>query len=355
MNKRLTAFISVITLLCFVSWSKSKNNIIAGGKQPQIAVDTKGIVRIAFGRKDKIFCVKSSDQGLTFSKPVLVAEIPDMHLGMSRGPQLASSLNYSIITAIDKSGNIHWYRSDHLSNEWRSMGIINDLKGSGPEGLMGIAADKKDNFYAVWLDIRTGKQNEIYFSSVSGKETRWSKNIMVYRSPDGHVCECCKPSVAAEGSHVAIMFRNWLNGSRDLYLLQSENKGKSFGVAEKLGQGTWKLNACPMDGGGLFIDSSKKVHTTWQREGYVYYSMPGETETNLGKGRICSISGANSNTIISMQNSDTVKLTEPSKKRVVIIGPGSFLKSVVMPDKKIFCTWEQENKIMFKEIGVNPS
>ena len=154
---------------------------------------------------------------------------------MSRGPQLASSGRYSVITAQDRDGNIHWYRLGNSSGQWESMGIVNDLKGSAPEGLMGLAADKNDNFYAVWLDTRTGGNNQIYFSSLFGKAVGWSKNSLAYRSPDGHVCECCKPNIAVQGSSVAIMFRNWLNGSRDLYLIKSLDAGKTFSAANKLG------------------------------------------------------------------------------------------------------------------------
>jgi len=271
-----------------------------------------------------------------------------MHLGMSRGPQLASSGNYSIITAMDKSGDIHCFQLNHLSKEWKNMGTINDLKGSTPEGLMSIAADRKDNFYAVWLDTRTGNKNQIYFSSTSGNATHWSKNTLVYQSPDGHVCECCKPGIAAEGSGVAIMFRNWLNGSRDLYLLQSSDKGRSFKTAQKLGAGTWKLNGCPMDGGGVVIDPSNAVQTTWQREGIVYYCRPGETETVIGKGRTCSITGAAGNTIISMQNKDTLQVVQLPQRNVITIGMGSFMRSIVLPDHKILSVWEQDKFIKFK-------
>jgi len=59
----------------------SEEKTIAAGDQPQIGIDNKGMIRVVFGREDKIFCVESSDKGLTFSNPVLVAEIPGMHLG----------------------------------------------------------------------------------------------------------------------------------------------------------------------------------------------------------------------------------------------------------------------------------
>jgi len=350
MKSTMSAILLGITFLIFGSWSGIKTDTIAEGEQPQIALDNKGVIRIAFGQKDRIFCATSNDQGTTFSKPVLVAQIPNMHLGMSRGPQLASSANYSIITAMDKSGNIHCFQLDHLSKEWKDRGTINDLKGSSPEGLMGIAADKNDNFYAVWLDTRTGNKNQIYFSSTSGNVTHWSKNSLVYQSPDGHVCECCRPSIAAEGSAVVIMFRNWLNGSRDLYLLSSPDKGRSFKMAQKLGMGTWKLNGCPMDGGGVIIDRSDAVQTTWQREGIVYYCRPGQMETSIGKGRTCSIAGTTGNTIISMQSKDTLKVVKLPQKNEIVIGKGSFLKSMVLPDNKILCVWEQDHKIKYRKV-----
>lgn len=350
MKKLLSTLLFVVLFLSLTSLSDVTNNVISEGNQPQISTDGKGVIRVVFGRRDEIYCATSNDKGVTFSKPVLVARMPQMHLGMSRGPQLASSANYSIITAMDKSGNIHWFKLNHSLMKWKNMGTINDLKGSAPEGLMSIAADKRDNFYAVWLDIRTGRHNQIYFSSVSGTASHWSKNLLAYCSPDEHVCECCKPNIAVQGPEVAIMFRNWLNGSRDLYLIKSLNGGASFTEAQKLGVDTWKLNGCPMDGGGITIDGSNVIRTAWQRKGMVYYCQPGYPETYIGKGRNCSISGTGDNTILTFQSNDTVKVMKLKNKDAVTIGNGSFLKSAILPDNKILCVWEQDNKIKFKKI-----
>jgi hypothetical protein len=350
MKKILTVILFGILLLSLTSWSDVKTDTISSGEQPQITSDNLGVIRIVFGQKDKIFCVTSHDKGVTFSQPVLVAQLPQMHLGMSRGPQFASSINYSVITAQDKAGNIHWYKLNHSSNKWKTMGIVNDQNGSTPEGLMGIAADKKDNFYAVWLDTRTGGNNQIYFSSLLNKAAHWSKNRLAYRSPDQHVCECCKPSIAVQGSTIAIMFRNWLNGSRDLYLTKSLDGGTSFTGAQKLGMDTWKLNGCPMDGGGIAIDGSNVIRTTWQRKGNVYYAQPGDPEINIGSGRNCNISGTGNNAVLTFQNNDTVKVLSLKNKNVVVVGKGSFLKTVVLANNKILCVWEQDNEIKFKRI-----
>jgi hypothetical protein len=57
---------------------------------------------------------------------------------------------------------------------------------------------------------------------------------MIYASPDTTVCECCKPSVAMKGNSVYVMFRNWLNGNRDLYLIQSSDNGNTFRQVQKI-------------------------------------------------------------------------------------------------------------------------
>jgi len=324
--------------------------VISTGSQPQISADNKGVIRVVFGGKDSIFCATSTNQGASFSKPVLVGHVANMHLGMSRGPQLASSANYSVITAMDKSGNIHWFRLSHASSKWKQMGVVNDITRSAPEGLMGIAADKKDNFYAVWLDTRIGQHNQVYFSKLMAKSAAWSKNILAYQSPDGHVCECCKPNIAVNDNGVAIMFRNWLKGSRDLYVTRSADGGKIFQPAQKLGAGTWPLNGCPMDGGGVVIDGADKIHTAWQRQGDIFYVQPGGSETLIGKGRNCTITAAGTETIISFQDNDMLKVVSVADKNAIMVGKGAFLKSILLGGNKMLCVWEQDNTIKFKKI-----
>lgn len=349
MKKILFTFL--FASFCYMGFGiEPEYNTLAEGEQPQISMDPKGVVRVAFGMENKIYCSTSTDNGISFSNPVLVAEVPKMHLGMTRGPQIASSANYSVISAMDESGNIHCFKLKHSANKWNKIDLINDIKGSAPEGLMSIAADNKDNFYAVWLDIRIEKKNNIYFSSLKGKEEKWSENRLVYQSPEGNVCECCKPSIAVKGPKVAIMFRNWFGGSRDLYLAISDNMGNNFLKAEKLGIDTWKLNGCPMDGGGVAIDNSNIVHTAWRREGSVYYCKAGETEIKIEDGRSVSIAMANDKPLITFQNKEGVKLISLKKSQNVIIGKGNFLKSISLPDNKILCVWEQDNKIRFKKI-----
>jgi hypothetical protein len=279
----------------------------------------------------------------------MVGEIKDMHLGMSRGPQVATSKNYTLVAAIDKKGSVYIFQLNHKTRKWTKVALANDVAGAAPEGLMSIAADDADNFYAVWLDIREDKNNKICFAKTINKGISWTKNKMLYKSPDKTVCECCKPGIVVSQSKVVIMFRNWLNGSRDLYVLQSVNKGATFNNPIRLGNGTWKLNGCPMDGGGLTINEKGGIATVWRREGNIFFSKPNEAENQIGTGKNCSISDPQK-PIITWQDGERLKLKELSKAEIVDLGEGAFIKAIRTKDNKIFCAWENDGKIIFKTL-----
>lgn len=336
-----TLLFILITLAFFPAFSQTN---LSSGQQPQLAVDSKGFVSLVFGEKNKIYYSTSNDKGRTFTKPVIVGEVNEMHLGMTRGPQLAVSKDFSIISAMDKKGNIHSFRLTHRTGKWEKIQNVNDVNSSAPEGLMSLAADDDNNFYAVWLDLREGGQNNICFSTLKEK-SGWSKNRFVYKSPEGHVCECCKPSIAVKGTHVSLMFRNWLKGARDCYLMTSLNDGKTFTDAQKMGNGTWMLKACPMDGGSLTIDSNNNIHTAWRREGQVYYAEPGNAEEKIGVGRSVGISGY----IVYWQKGPDLifkrRIGEEQK-----IGEGTALQLCEFDDNSILAVWEKDNEIIFKKI-----
>ena len=330
----------------------TETDFFAWGQQPHISINTKGTLGIVFGRADSIFFAVSTDGGAHFSAPSFVAHLPNMHLGMSRGPQLATSARYSFITAMDKAGNIHGYQLTHATGKWIHKGLVNDVLSSAPEGLMGLAADEKDQFYAVWLDVRKDHKNNICFSKFTSGEKAWSKNKLVYISPDSHVCECCKPSIAVRGNKVAVMFRNWRQGARDLYSMTSANGGKTFDAAQKLGMGTWKLNACPMDGGAIAIDREGNLHTAWRRDEYVYYCQPGKEEQKLAKGRNVGLALPTStvdNAIITFQNEGKVKQVNVTSKKEESVGDGNYLHALLLPDGKRLHVWEQDKKIMLRK------
>ncbi len=172
----------------------------------------------------------------------------------------------------------------------------------------------------------------------------WGKNIMIYASPDTTVCECCKPSVVMKGNHVYVMFRNWLNGNRDLHIIQSTDGGLNFGQAQKLGTGSWALNGCPMDGGELVLNNNGKPQTVWNRKGKIYACEPGKDEVELGQGRSCTMESVNGKNVYAwIENGDVVILKPQGIKQNLGKGQLPVIKAV--NNEHVICVWEKDKQI----------
>lgn len=258
-------------------------------RQPQLACSADGTICVAFSAGETVFYSRSDDGGQTFSPASEAFQCPNLSLGMRRGPRIAVAGTLPVITAIGgpqgkgQDGDLQAWRMTAVRGAWSGPVNVNDAPASAREGLHGMAAAPDGSAWCTWLDLRSGK-TEIYAARSTDGGATWGPNLLVYRSPDGNVCECCHPSVAVDvAGKVSILFRNSLGGNRDMYLTTSAD-GKKFAPAKKLGTGTWKLNACPMDGGMLAVDGNERVYTAWRREKSLFLTTGGAKETPLGPG-----------------------------------------------------------------------
>ena len=328
--------------------SSTPGKALRAGSSPQLAMDATGTVRMVFGRGDTIFVASSRDSGATFTPAVSIAIVPEMHLGSTRGPVIASSRNQSLVSATDKKGNIHLFQLDQGSNVWSTRSLpLNTVLGSAPEGLGTLAADGNDIFYSAWLDYRDGKQMAIYFARIDVRDSTPPVNRRLYASPDGHVCECCRPSIATRDGRVAVMFRNWLGGARDLYLVQSNDEGASFGSAEKLGTGSWKLNACPTDGGSLSIDASGRIATVWRREMTIYTASPGEPEVPVANGKSPMMSSRDRTIDLVWQDGENVRLGSLRSNSSMLVDKGRLPQVIALTGGRALLAWEHGGTVYF--------
>ena len=341
MKIRYLTFIIVLTCFACNTVNTKNSDTIASGQMPNAVVDKSGTVHIVFGSGDSILYSYSIDKGNTFSSPALIARLPKLTADHMRGPQIAVPTSGLIVTACNNSGDIFSYIKDQ-SGSWIQTGRVNDVDTIAKENLMALSADG-NNAFAVWLDLRTG-QNQIFGAkSIDGGKT-WLKNQLIYASPETHVCECCKPSVMVKGNNVYVMFRNWLKGNRDLYLIQSSDGGNSFGQAQKLGTGSWLLNGCPMDGGGLAINVNGNAETVWNRKGTIYACEPGKQETELGKGRNCSIETVNGKNVYAWVSDNNV-IVRKSQGKEMNLGNGQIPILKAINNEHIICIWENDKQI----------
>ena len=321
--------------------SSAYKSIIAAGHAPSMVQDRHGRLHIAYCEGDSIMYVYSSTGGKTFSAPALVSLLPGLASSHARGPQIAVSGQQLTIIAGNKSGNIFSFAKKGES-DWLKTARVNDRDSTSKEELMSLHGDGH-GLYAVWLDLRTG-HNQIYGSALADGGASWTENMLIYASPDSTVCECCRPSVAVKDNHVYVMFRNLINGNRDLYLLQSDDGGKNFGPAQKLGTGSWKLNGCPMDGGGLVIDDQGMPQTVSRREDKVYSCEPGKPEKEIATGRSCSMAIAGGKNIyVWTEKGEVMCMLSPDKKQD--LGKGNLPIVRTTNNHNVVCVWEQDKQL----------
>jgi hypothetical protein len=178
----------------------------------------------------------------------------------------------------------------------------------------------------------------------------WSKNVLVYASPDGTICQCCHPSVAIdEHGVISVMWRNVLQGCRDLYLSQSQD-GLTFQPARKLGSETWQINACPMDGGGLAVANGQLI-SAWRREGEIFLGAPGQPEALLGTGKDVAIAVGKKGVYAAWTNAGGIQVHVPGSNTTVPLNrEGTFVNLVPLPNGEILAAWERQGSIVVEPL-----
>jgi len=332
-------------------------------REPQLA--TRGsIVALAFGAGKAIYFSASTDSGKTFSTPVKVTEAEIIPLTRHRGPRLAFSRDAIVITAVTgrklaegphahglpSDGDLIAWRSTDGGKSWSKGVRVNDVAGAATEGLHTLAADANGRVFAAWLDKRSGHGTRLFGAQSTDGGLAWSKNAVIYESPEGTICECCHPSAAiVPDGQIFVMWRNWLDGSRDMYLARSRD-GATFSKPEKLGIGTWKLNACPMDGGGIAA-SRGKIVTAWRREQDLYLASPGEQETPIGQGSDIALAAGKDGVYLLWSTPNGIEFVGPGGKQPIKLSPrGSFPAVIALPGGGALAAWEDDGKISIQSL-----
>lgn len=310
-------------------------------RQPQLAVDGQTL-GVTFGSGNAIHFTSSQDGGATFSPAVKVAEDGKLSLGRHRGPRIAMNGRNVVISAVvgekggGADGDVRAWRSTDGGKTWSASVRVNDVAGAAREGLHAMAAGG-GVIYAAWLDLRE-KGTRLYGSVSKDGGATWSKNTLVYESPEGHICECCHPSVKVNAKgEIAVMWRNWLSGSRDMYVARSKD-GLTFAEAKKQGTGTWPLNACPMDGGDIAFGPGGRIWSAWRRDGSVFVAAPNGTEKLIGKGKDPSFALGSNGPVVAWTESGVRVLSSGAAEPQVLDPSGAFVH--LAGESQVFAAWE---------------
>jgi BNR repeat-like domain len=325
-------------------------------RQPQMTVSGNTLA-VTFGAGNAIYFSTSTNRGESFTPPVKVAESGVLSLGRHRGPRVAVSGPAYVISAVvgetgrGVDGDLIAWRSTDNGKTWSAGAKVNDVPGSAREGLHAMAAGPDGLLYVTWLDLRA-KGTRLYGAHSTDRGVTWSKNVLVYESPQGTICECCHPSLAvgARGT-VSAMWRNALDGSRDLYLAGSSDGGMTFGAPEKLGAGTWPLKGCPMDGGGLARAADGRIVSVWRREDQVYLAPAGGMETKIEEGKDPAIAATSEGVYAAWSTAAGLRARVPGKPAPVPLAPeGGYVQLAAFGDGAVVAAWETKGSIAFRVV-----
>jgi hypothetical protein len=347
-------FLSLLSPLLLLASASAEPVMIAPKElrdalQPQIAVAPSGKVHVVFGAGNTIYSTSSTD-GRTFRPPVKVAQLEKLALRMRRGPRIVATDGVIAITAISHTtGTLHGWASTDGGSSWKESGALNTAAKSAREGLHAMAGDGLGLVALTWLDLRSGS-TELWSRVSRDGGKSWAAEARVYASPDGHICECCQPSIAlGPKGEIAAMWRNWLGGARDMWAAVSTDGGKTFPQPRKLGTGSWPLKGCPMDGGALAYDATGVLATVWRREGTVYSASSGAAETLLAaSAQQPVLARGKSGMVIAYEKSGEVMLTtagQPPKS----IGKGRAPALASNAAGVCYLAWEGANGGLFLE------
>ena len=316
------------------------------GREPQLAAGP-GLVALAYGTDTGVYVAVSKDQGRDFSASVRVAEPKVLQLTRHRGPRIAVVGNALVVNAV-ADGDLMSWRSTDDGKTWSKGARVDSVPTAAREGLHTLATDGQGNLFAAWLDLRKAG-TQLYGAWSRDAGVTWQKDALLYESPDGAICTCCAPSaVFDEKGGVDLMFRNAVAGSRDLWVMHSHDR-ETFSKPIKLGEGTWKINACPMDGGGIARDGAKTI-TAWRREQDIYVDEPGKPEQKLGAGKDVAIAAAKNQVCALWVSSEGLEAWRGTGKPVQIAKEAAFPSVVALPGGGFLAAWEEAGSIGVKRL-----
>ncbi len=312
-----------------------------GALQPQVAVAPTGRVHVVFGKENAIYHTTSSD-GRTFSEPVKVGELEKLALKMRRGPRIAVTGQGIVVSAISfADGMLHYWKSSDEGSSWAKQQPLNTVATSAREGLHAMAGGKGGLVATAWLDLRSGGM-ELWCRVSRDGGSSWDAETRVYASPDGHICECCHPSLAiGPNGEIAAMWRNWLGGSRDMWLAISRDGGKSFAETRKLGTGTWPLAGCPMDGGGVAFAPDGSPVAVWRRDQTLITGATEDRETPLSSSAMQGVVQVGRGRVfIAWEESGRLVLRKDQAAPVEISADGRMAAMAATPTGSVVLVWE---------------
>lgn len=186
---------------------------------PSLAVSDSSVYLVALS--GGLICRRSADCGLTWQGVVTLS--PDAYL--TPGPSVTASeygVHVSWVSSRDGNEEVYYKRSTSRGTTWGPdvRMTFDDHTSCDPS-----VAASGNCVYAVWSDDRTGDGSEIYYRQSMDNGESWGAELRLTTSPDWST----RPSVAASGSNVHVVWQDARTGDLDIVYRRSTDAGASWG------------------------------------------------------------------------------------------------------------------------------
>ena len=260
------------------------------GLQPQAVVDDHGVLHLIYftgepGGGD-FFYVRRDAGRSEFTTPLRVNSESGsaIAIGTIRGAHLAVGKNGRVHVAWNgpqKPGGheapMFYSRMNDAGKSFEAQRNVMQFSG-GLDGGGSVAADKLGNVYVAWHgkgDKPGEEHRRVWIARSSNDGTTFERETAAWNEPTG-ACGCCGMRAFADRQgRVHLLYRAARESvNRDMYLLTSENRARSFSGVRL---DKWKLDVCPMSSASLAdgASSTNELLAAWETQGQVYFTSIG--------------------------------------------------------------------------------
>jgi hypothetical protein len=210
-----------------------------GGIQPQALTDSKGTLHLIYFKGDNpragdLFYVRREAGEERFSQPIRINSRPESAcaVGSVRGGQMALGKGGRIHVAWNGVGTDYARLNDAGTAFEEQRNLMRQTRI--PDGGGTVAADNAGNVCVIWhglgKDEQAGEHNRKVWVARSEDEGKtFSMETPAWTQPTG-VCPCCSTRAFADNrGSIYLLYRSaTAKVNRDIYLLASDDHGKSF-------------------------------------------------------------------------------------------------------------------------------
>jgi BNR repeat-like domain len=348
---------------------------------------------------NNLYFARSTDGGRTFSQPLRISakdgelwgfatSRPRIAVGKSGVIHVFYHANRRDPSASRQAVDARYSRSTDGGKTFSPSRTLNSESGGLDDGELneahcfgGMGVAPNGDVHAFWIDTRhmtSEKENGSIYTAVSRNEGKtFERERMLFRAT---ACPCCQLNVAfSPKGEVILSSRNvTADGARDSSVAVSKDGGRTYSAFVATTPNKWMINACPLKPAMLATDKDGRIYAAWfsgaekpagsffavSEDGGKSFSTPialhAEASTPdrpqiavSGEGGVTVVWDAVAGQVrrVYLRNStDHGKTFGPVVELDAPAGAANYPAVASTRDGKTFVAWQQNNRVMIKEV-----